>query len=78
MSTIAPVEEDDRTLAAYLRDVQRLEAEGHYLEHSRLRKKILNYWNDALSAGVVSLDDPMTVALEKVKQKYRPLMRNVF
>jgi len=78
MAKVAPVEEDNRTLAAYLKDVERLEREGHYLEYSRLRRKILDYWHNALSEGVVSLDDTMAEALEKVKQKYGPLMRNVF
>ena len=60
--------EDGRTLREYLRDVEETEAKGLYPEYSARRRRILAYWTRAVERGWVSLDDPIQVAIRKMRK----------
>jgi hypothetical protein len=61
------VDKDTRTLKQYLKDILEVEMKGSYPMFSKKRKFIIIYWEKALKKGLVSLDDKMYEALEKMR-----------
>lgn len=59
--------EDTRTLGQYLEDVQATERKGLYPSYTGYRKRILDYWESAIESGKVNPDDPINMAVRKMK-----------
>ncbi|MFQ6134523.1 MAG: hypothetical protein ACE5KU_01745 [Nitrososphaerales archaeon] len=52
----------------YLDDILEVERKGLYPEYSRKRRFIIMYWEKALKKGLVSPEDKMYEAVEKIRR----------
>ncbi len=59
---------DTRTVKQYLEDVAEIERKGKSPAYSNERKRIITYWKNALEKGLVSPEDKMFKAIEKMRQ----------
>lgn len=62
------LDRDTRTLLQYLEDILEVERKGIYPEYSKKRKFIILYWEKAIKKGLVSPDDKMYEAVEKIRR----------
>lgn len=62
------VDRDTRTLKQYLDDILEVERKGLYSEYSKKRRFIIMYWEKALKKGLVTPEDKMYEAVEKIRR----------
>lgn len=62
------LDRDTRTLKQYLDDILEVERKGIYPEYSKKRQFIILYWEKALKKGLVSPEDKMYQAVEKMRK----------
>jgi hypothetical protein len=62
------LDRDTRILTQYLEDILEVERKGIYPEYSKKRKFIILYWEKAIKKGLVSPDDKMYEAVEKMRR----------
>lgn len=65
---------DTRIIEQYLDDVAEMEQQGTSPAYSKERKQITSYWQNAIKKGLVSPEDKMYKAIEKMRQieKWQP------
>ncbi len=59
---------DTRTIKQYLEAVSEIERRGTSPAYSKERKRIINYWQNAIKKGLVSPEDKMYKAIEKMRR----------
>lgn len=59
---------DTRTIKQYLEDVAEIERRGTSPTYSKERKQIIIYWQNAIKKRLVSPEDKMYKAIEKMRQ----------
>jgi len=67
MIAVSVLDRDTRTLRQYLKDLMETERRGVYPEYSKKRRLIIMYWERAVKKGLVSLDDKMYEAVDKMR-----------
>lgn len=59
---------DTRTIKQYLDNVAEIERRGKSPAYSKERKQIISYWQNTIKKGLVSPEDKMYKAIEKMRQ----------